>query len=221
MTIQLKNALLLGLIFLFSSITYAQISFGKNGTFTNKWYEGDLVLQSGDTLQGLIKYESAVKALAGLGSKRNRIFYKKTEAAKKKKYKYEEFNSFIVTKNDGEIEKYATVFTSKRHMQLLKVLAEGKVSVYEIMLQVNNYHPNSHTGHANVPISYSYANMYIKREHEKIASKDFFKNIFRSFKKTAKRYFSDCPDLVNKIDNGDFKKKRLLEIVDYYNTTCN
>ena len=39
-------------IFIFLN-TYSQISFGKEGTFANKWHEGKLVLKNKDTLKGL------------------------------------------------------------------------------------------------------------------------------------------------------------------------
>lgn len=199
---------------MFLNNSYAQISFGKNGTFSNKWYKGDLVLHNGDTLHGWLKFESASKGMAGLGSKTNKVFYKKTKKGKKKKYKKEDFSSFTVTKNDKKIEKYATVYTSKKRIQLLKILVEGKVTIYETI----SY---GHTGPGNNGYSYQYTNMYIKRQHEKIASNEFFANVFKSFKKTAKKYFSDCPELVRKIENNDFKKTSLIGMVKYYNAKCN
>ncbi len=221
MKIGIKTLLTTGLLVFFSNNTYSQISFGKNGTFSNKWHKGDLVLHSGDTLNGWLKFESATKGMAGLGSKTNKVFYKKTKKGENKKYKKEDFSSFTITKNDKKVEKYATVYTSKKKIQLLKVLAEGKVIVYEAISRVNNSTFNTHTGNWGNNYSYEYVNMYIKREDEKIASNEFFVNIFKSFKKTAKRYFLDCTELINKIDNDDFKKKRLIEIVEYYNTKCN
>jgi hypothetical protein len=67
-------------------INYAQLSFGKNGTFSNKWYEGKLILNNNDTLIGVVKFESAVKNLVGLGNfKPNKILFKKSKKSKKKK----------------------------------------------------------------------------------------------------------------------------------------
>ncbi|MCH2196040.1 hypothetical protein [Kordia sp.] len=60
----------------------AQMTFGENGTFSNKWYEGELVLNNGETLKGLIKYESAMKSLGGAPAIMRKIFFKKTEKEK-------------------------------------------------------------------------------------------------------------------------------------------
>lgn len=41
-----------------------------------------------------------------------------------------------------------------------------------------------------------------------------------SFKKSAAKFFEDCPNLVKKILNKDFKQKDLIVIVKYYNKNC-
>ncbi|AXG73783.1 hypothetical protein DVK85_05850 [Flavobacterium arcticum] len=43
----------------------------------------------------------------------------------------------------------------------------------------------------------------------------------RGFKEFATEYFSDCPTLVEKINNKDFKAKHAIEVIDYYNNSCN
>jgi hypothetical protein len=32
--------------------------------------------------------------------------------------------------------------------------------------------------------------------------------------------FSDCPILIEKIQNKEFKKREIIEIIDYYNNNC-
>jgi len=221
MKIRLKFFLVIIITLSYFNTSYSQIKFGKNGTFSNKWYKGELVLHTKDTLRGWIKFESAINGMTGFGSKTNKVLFKKSIKGKKKKYKKEEFSSFNVTKNNKKTEKYATVNTSKRKIQVLKVLTEGKVTLYEIIFRANNINFNTHTRNWENNHSYDYTNMYIKRNNEKIASNEFFANIFKNFNKTAKKYFSDCSKLVEKIDNNDFKKDGLIEIVEYYNNQCN
>ncbi len=42
----------------------------------------------------------------------------------------------------------------------------------------------------------------------------------KSFKKRATEYFSDCPDLITKFENNEFKREDLVQIVNYYNDNC-
>lgn len=47
--------------------------------------------------------------------------------------------------------------------------------------------------------------------------KGFMKFGAFNFRKQAKLYFSDCPTLVSKIDEKEFTRSSILEIVDFYN----
>lgn len=210
--------------FSYSQISIGNIKFGKNGTFSNKWYKGELTLKNGEVLSGWLKYESGTKSVSGLKSKTNSVLYKVKKNGKKKKYKKDEFSSFIVTKNDGKTEKYAIVYTSKKRIQLLKVIVEGRVCLYEAIITSRGPGANNKYKY-NKTNTHEYTNMYIKRENENIASNKFFSSVFNNFKKTAKNYFSDCPELVRKIENNEFNKNRrtsgLKKIVEYYNNQCN
>ena len=42
----------------------------------------------------------------------------------------------------------------------------------------------------------------------------------KSFKRSMKKYFKDCPSLVEKIDNKEFSKDEVLQVVEYYNQNC-
>ena len=143
-----------------------------------------------------------------------KVLFKKTESSKKVKYKKEDFCCFTVKKNDNTFEKYATVYTSKKRIQVLKIITEGKISLYETMsyAQVGSFESS---------YNYNYSNMYIKKDTEKIASNEFFANVFKNFNKNAKAYFSDCPDLVGKIGTGYFEEETLIQFVTYYNQYCN
>ncbi len=82
------NKLKFLLFFIFSinfTVIYSQITFGKSGTFANKWYEGELVLTNNDTLNGLVKFENASEDIVGFRS--NKIKFKEDEKAKTKTFK--------------------------------------------------------------------------------------------------------------------------------------
>lgn len=199
-------------------VSYSQITFGKSGTFANKWYEGELVLTNNDTLNGLVKFENASEDIVGFGS--NKIKFKESEKAKMKAFKKDEVRHFIVTNNYDNVVKYAFINTSKNRKQLLEVLAEGKVSLY---LKSQDYNmplgrfENSAT-QMTMPVNHDL--YYVKRENQKEATNDFFSSVFKSFKKTATSYFSDCPHIVSKINDETYLWKDLKAIVEEYNS-CN
>jgi hypothetical protein len=214
-----NNLKLLFFLILTTNFSFSQISIGKNGTFSNKWYPGTLVLKNNDTLKGVVKFEisSTTKDLIGLRGigGNNKIFFKTTEKAKKKsKYKKEQVQYFVIRNNKEKIVKYAYIKTSEKKLKLFQVLIEGKVSLYLKKGVENMYLDN---GKSTTIIQNDKNLYYVKKQNEKYASNRFFANVFKSFKKTAGKYFSDCEPLIKKIDNGDYKSDQLFEIVKEYN----
>jgi len=67
-------------------------------------------------------------------------------------------------------------------------------------------------------ITYSYLRKTDKEEAIYLTSTYWFS---KNFKKAASEFFSDCPRLVTKIQDREFKKRHLNEIIEYYNTQCN
>lgn len=199
--------------------TFSQITLGKNGTFSNKWYTGTLVLKNKDTLKGVIKFENLsttkdILGLKGLGET-NKIFFKETKESKKKlKLKKDEVEYFVVKKNSGDIVKHAFIATSKKHTRLMQILIEGKVSLY-----LRKIYQTTGSGDFNGSVSITQERdfYYVKKRNEKYASNRFFANIFKSFKKNASRYFSSCGSLVRKINNREYKSSELFEIIKEYN----
>lgn len=41
-----------------------------------------------------------------------------------------------------------------------------------------------------------------------------------SFKKVVLSYFTDCPQLQEKVENGEFKKDDFVKVVEFYNQNC-
>lgn len=215
------NKLKFLLFFLFSItyiVAYSQITFGKSGTFANKWYEGELVLTNNDTLSGLVKFENASEDIIGFGS--NKIQFKANEKAKSKAFKKDEVRYFVVTNNYDDVVKYAFVNTSKKRKQLLQVLAEGKVSLYLKSQDYNMPLGRVDNGATQMTMPVNNDLYYVKRENQKEATNDFFSSVFKSFKKTAANYFSDCSQVVSKINDETYLWKDLKTIVEEYNS-CN
>lgn len=61
---------------------------------------------------------------------------------------------------------------------------------------------------------------YVKRSEEMIAENIGLNDLFKNYKKTSKDFFSDCPELVAKLENNEFKKNEIEEVVIFYNENC-
>ena len=200
--------------------TFCQVTFGKNGTFSNKWYNGNLILKNNDTLNGLIKFESTSKNLLGLNSISgdNAVFFKKSENSKKQKFKKEQVKYFIIKNNSNKTLKYEYVNTDEKKLKLLQVLIEGKVNLYLKRAEQDLVLDNSTPSEINQTIFKTQRNFYyVKKEKDKYVSNRFFTNAFKSFKKTAKEYLSDCTSVVNKINNDTYKWEDLYAMISEYN----
>src|SRR3970282_2260104 len=112
--------------------------------------------------------------------------------------------------------------------QLLEVVENGNVALYARVRKIVNV--NSNILNSNISIIKSVSNdvvpyqsakedssveIFVKRANEKFPT-----SLNWSFYKRAAKYFSDCEVLSQKIDKGEFSKKKVLEIVQHYNDIC-
>ncbi|OED39489.1 hypothetical protein AB832_04040 [Flavobacteriaceae bacterium (ex Bugula neritina AB1)] len=110
--------------------------------------------------------------------------------------------------------------------QLLEVLSEGEVTLYANVLSINYYehvdldiNVNDH-GFNTFPVSikkkkYTTVDLYVKRESEKYPTV-----LNGRFRNTSQKYFSDCKEVLEKLQTGEFRKTNANELVDYYNDFC-
>lgn len=203
----MKNLYYLLCFYIFSSgfQAQAQISLGKEGTFANKWHEGTLVLKNKDTLVGLVKFDDLSDDFTGF-SLSNKVKYKSDENAERQKFKKKKVDYFEVVNNSGEKVKYTYLKVKIEGLKLLKVEEEGKASLYT---DSYNYWTN------DAYVYRSGINIYVKKDNK--IEYLFMPNAFSSFKKKAKRYFKDCPELVAKLEDDTYNRKDFREIVAFYN----
>lgn len=205
----MKYLLSFSCLFLIFSVleTHAQINLGNEGTFSNKWHEGTLVLKNKDTLVGLVKFDDVSDDLTGF-SLSNKVKFKSNKNAKKQKFKKLIVDYFEVVNNSGEIVKYTYLNVKVEGLKLLKIENEGKINIYTDDYSYWSQNPNMY---------YSGKNIYARKESEKSVDYLFMANAFSSFKKKAIRYFKDCPKLVAKLENEEYKRKDYNEIAEFYN----
>jgi hypothetical protein len=190
----------------------AQIEIGPEGTFANKWHEGKLVLKNNETYQGLVKFDDVTDDLTGGLSLSNKVKFKENENAKKQKFKKKEIDYFEIINNSGLQFKYTYIKVKVQGLILVKIEEEGSVNLYT---EDFNYWSK------NPQMYYSGSNVYVKKANEKKLNYLFLANAFKSFKKEAMDYFSDCQELTYRIENEELKRKDYKEIVAIYNNCFN
>ena len=75
--------------------------------------------------------------------------------------------------------------------------------------------------HMTMGHSYNISSYYVRKENEtEVTHLGSTSWISKNFKKAASNYFKDCPNLVEKLQNKEYKKKDIREIIDFYNEYC-
>lgn len=194
------------------SLTYGQYD----------WTKGELILKNGDTLKGQIKLPIISKNLVAFNGKEE-VKYRKNRESNNIKYDETKVKKVIFRNSDTEIAFFEYVQTSKNKKGLFKVISSGKTTLYARSVSITSSTPiymgGSNGGtwnHWNYSFS-DFNEFYILKEKAKIARPLITARISRSFKKRAMEYFSDCPNLVSKLDERIYVKDDIKDIVDEYN----
>lgn len=149
------------------------------------------------------------------------IKYKTHKEAKREEIHFSTISSFEILAGK-EKKTYKWVKVKDKNYRVLEEVCTGRVSMY--LSTAIGYSPTPSPGMGGfrgVSNSYTIENYYLKRttetEAEHLGSNQWFT---KNFKDAASAYFSDCPELVEKIKNKEYKKRDLVEIVEYYNNEC-
>ncbi|MDP5200648.1 hypothetical protein [Flavobacterium sp. DG2-3] len=169
-------------------------------------------------------------SVTGLGKIKsdNFIKFKLNEDAKSTDY-----DPMIIDKIVIEKDGVSQVFKYKKEIdgfhKWLKVLIEGNVSLYKYdnsgLIFVPSMTPTGFGtngfGGTNM-YSSSIEEYYVAHGEEfEVISISTIGGFGKNFKKVASKFFEDCPILVEKINNKEYKKDKVYDVVKFYNTNCN
>ncbi|WP_142786368.1 hypothetical protein [Changchengzhania lutea] len=68
---------------------------------------------------------------------------------------------------------------------------------------VNEYYVNKGSGHEVIKIG---------NDHPVFGK--------RHFKKNVNEFFKDCPEIIRKVKENEFRRREMVSIVDFYNENC-
>lgn len=173
-----------------------------------------LYFKNGNKLQGLAKLVNG-----------DQVKFKKFKGDKSQKYHFENLEQVVI--NDKvEPSTYIYLETSDGYFNVVRELEIGAVNLF--VLEQTGYSAPMFVGGTNGQMNmmhgnyYDIKNLYVTKgvsgEVTHLGSNQLFS---KNFKNAASDYFSDCPELVAKIQNKEYKKKHIRDIVNFYNLQCN
>jgi hypothetical protein len=197
------------LVVLFSTATNAQRT------------KATLTFKDGTVLRGLgrLKGSASVK-------------FRKDKKTKATKYHFKDLEK-VTFYNEDEATTY--VYFSIKEKLKPKVLEEilvGEISLYRIVIRgqhagfgIGGVGPGGFGSGGGMAFGmghgYTIKNYYVKRANEIEVSHLGSTSLFsKNFKKAASKYFEDCPELVDKIQTKEYRKRDLRSIIEFYNTHC-
>ncbi|HIB37797.1 hypothetical protein [Mesonia sp.] len=157
----------------------------------------------------------------------NIVLFKELEGSKKQKFSYREVKSVIFHTTDGKRKYvYKIVRDKKGRNRVLPLIEDfkGELSLFfQVHVSTSPFFSPNVAGMGNyVNGSTSELKIYFlgKENEDTVKPIGGIKMKSKRSKKIVKEYFSDCPDLVQKINNDYFENLEIEAVVNYYNANC-
>lgn len=131
----------------------------------------------------------------------------KPEDAKEFRFDYEGEEIRMVSVN-GDLEDGAPMTWGSRIF--LKLEIDGMVKLYR-----HDYTQTNYSSTMAMSTSYNVERYLLQKGNEKLKRPRTL-----TFRKDMLQYFSECPELCDKIESKEFKKRELESIVEFYNAQC-
>ncbi|WP_026777510.1 hypothetical protein [Polaribacter sp. Hel_I_88] len=209
----MKNLILILLLFTFSKLFSQNIPI--NLASSKNYKEATIYFKDGSSKIGFADYNSLANS---------KVKFKESLDGKRKNY-----DSRKVKRLDFNLDStsyYYKKIGNTRKFVLLKLLKKGEsMSLYTALHKETDTAPFSGNSNGlgisiyNKKASF-YETYYFAKNNDDKAF--FFYNDTKSlrFKKSIRKYFSNCPKFVDKIDNNEFGKEDIIKVVDFYNEEC-
>lgn len=182
------------------------ISNALNAQIGNSFKSATLNLRNNEILKGEAK-------ILGDGT----IKFRKNNKSDKIIYTYRQVKK-LETYEDGINEFYKYKIITGKKPTLMKVIREypNKINLYGISYSV--------TFGFGIEVTDNFFHYYVNKGNGDVvielgSNQQFYGS--RHFKKTALKFFKDCPSLIKKIKDKEFnRRKHMEEIIEYYKNEC-
>ena len=215
----MKHIYFLFLMFITCNFSYAQ--------FGTSYEQAQVILMTGDTLNGFGNVYSPKLRLKD-NDKKNRKDYLFSEiksvnftvyGGKKKSEKKEiVLVPLFIAAEFGTKEKFilAELICDKEHIKVYGMYQEGG----GVTMGAG---PGGQVSTTNIDLGFNanaHGDYYCLFNNEKHAVLMFRNSSLKSFKALASECFNKCETLANKIKSGEFLRKDIIEIANFYNDNC-
>lgn len=174
-------------------------------TFSQK-EKGTITLRNGKVLSGLVKASSSS------------FKFKENEDAEAIKYDFNEATGATIVNSKNEEIKYEFVYVAyQKNPLLLTVMNDGFLKLYA------EFSTSYGGGGMGAGMGFRSSSTYhIKRTTDKLGQYFVAYGYIpkEGFKKVVQNYFTDCPQIQEKVEKGEFKKDDFEKIVEFYNQNC-
>ena len=168
-------------------------------------------------------------SLEGFGEvKKDKIYFKLEQKDELTEWDYKSVYAIHFV-GYGFIEKYEYVKSDKyRKPRIMQLIEEGNVFLYELPKQIVitnivsriNYEVRKTSNDYELNGNPFKRVKFIKEYFIKMPNNEKAIDIVFSFKTRVERYFSDCPELIEKVNDKTFTKYNIPEMIIYYNDYC-
>lgn len=161
--------------------------------------EAVLIFKDGSTMEGLAQLTN-----------REDIKFKKTRKAKRQVYTFQEVDTLKIFFESRTITYTLVDIKNESEPELLEVLIQqGRVIHYQKVTYGGGIRP------------YAVHYTFLRKKGQKKATKFGSDALFsKNFKRVAAQFFNDCEELAEQIQNGQFERNDLKEIIKRYNEDC-
>lgn len=155
-------------------------------------------------------------SIEGLGYiRKDKVYFKLEEKDEFSDWGMESIHRIDFFGFENEVRTFEYIFSDGHNkFRLMELVIEGEVNLYKLEKDIVIYNNNRED---NIPNSYTstVTGYFVKHKNDKTAI-----DIMFGFKKRIVRFFSDCPDIIEMVNDKTFTNNDIELIVIYYNKNC-
>lgn len=156
-------------------------------------------------------------SIEGLGYiKKDKVYFKLEDKEKFSEWNFESIYRIDFYGFENNVRSFEYIYSDTfKKFHLMEILVEGEVNLYTFEKNIIIV-PGFGSGNTIGALYKSKLTEYfVKHKKDKTAT-----NILFGFKKKIPRFFSDCPDIIEMVEDKTFTKDDIDLIVKYYNDNC-
>ena len=157
---------------------------------------------------------------------RHYVKFRQSKEIKPEKIHFSELEKVAIEFEEGTTTYVYLPKKGKKKSKIYKRLYQGDVSLYMwntggSNVGYNAAAPGTMGGNRVVGSSFYWETYFIKRKQDDGLTLFFGTSGYvRGYRRAVRKFFNDCPELLEKVKNKEFKRKHVIETIEFYNQNC-